>query len=249
MKRLLVKVSEIMEALMGMPNNPFTVESGLDTGYVLITNDDVLMVLATDFLDWSFMYLQTDTNTPETWFKQLWDNYVYNNIANWSHIAHDLYNSTYNAGEVNIKKTTSIDKQDKLTHGKTDTVTFNNVQNTREYGVDNRPYTQKDGIVTDTGTTYKNRTQSTVEGKYRDTQSGSQTTAASGDDTRTITATENKNFTTEKGYRDSAGNYIKDMTEFRTVYDLAKHIIDEFARCELFLLTDYDRCREVNSGV
>ena len=53
MKRVIVKVSEIMETLMQMQNNPFTVDSGLDTGYVLITNDDVLMVLATDYLDWS----------------------------------------------------------------------------------------------------------------------------------------------------------------------------------------------------
>ena len=246
MKRTLIQISEILQTLIdesATPAGALAVWYDLET--IIISTEEVLQVLATDYYSWNFIYLDyPNTNTPVSWFRKLWANYINNNQENFRKMWFDLYNSDYMDGVYEKHKSENKDITDELTNGKKTTTEYTNLSTEREYGSSGSEYKQTNKITTDLDTTPRDQSAATIEGKYKDTQNGKVEATNSGKDTRTIKADSSKNYIDETGFSGDMKNII-DMYGLRKKEDLAQFIMQDFARKNLLLVPE----RRVDNGL
>lgn len=243
LKRKLIQMKEILETLLDEASTPAgTMTVWYDLSTVIVNTAEILNTIASDYFDWSYIYLEYNTavNTPVAWFRTLWTHYVDNNQENWRRMYYSLYASDYIDGEYHKHLSENKDITDELTNGKKTTTEYTNLSTEREYGSSGSEYKQTNQVTTDTETTPRDQSATKIDGKYKDTQNGKIEATNSGKDTRTIKGTAANNYKEEYGFN---GDMVKvlESLNIRKREDLARYIIQEFARQNLILLPEM-RC-------
>ena len=240
LKRKLIQMKEILETLLnesGTPAGTMTIWYDLST--VIVNTAEILNTFASDYFNWSYVYLEYNTavNTPVAWFRTLWTHYVDNNQENWRRMYYSLYASDNIDGEYHKHREENKDIKDELSNGKKTTTEYTNLSTEREYGSSDTDYKQINQVTTDTETTPRDQSASIIQGNYKDTQNGKVEATNSGKDTRTITAGADKNYSDEYGF-DGDMSKILESLNLRKREDLARYIIQEFARQNLILVPE-----------